>query len=87
MQHRRFGRQSTSKHRRDLRVSVRNLPAIHHTHTALQMAKEESKYGFKDKAKAEESLELLKSEDLKYQQLTVRGLIGRAKRVLTREYS
>ncbi|XP_035790196.1 uncharacterized protein LOC118465778 [Anopheles albimanus] len=47
------------------------------------MAKEESKYGFKDKAKAEESLELLKSEDPKYQQLTVRGLIGRAKRVLT----
>ncbi|XP_053676913.1 uncharacterized protein LOC128727068 [Anopheles nili] len=47
------------------------------------MAKEESKYGFKDKAKAEESLELLKSEDHKYQLLTVRGLIGRAKRVLT----
>ncbi|XP_049542472.1 uncharacterized protein LOC125955381 [Anopheles darlingi] len=47
------------------------------------MAKEESKYGFKDKAKAEESLELLKIEDPKYQQLTVRGLIGRAKRVLT----
>ncbi|XP_058123265.1 uncharacterized protein LOC131285236 [Anopheles ziemanni] len=47
------------------------------------MAKEESKYGFKDKAKAEESLELLKAEDHKYQMLTVRGLIGRAKRVLT----
>ncbi|XP_052860603.1 uncharacterized protein LOC128267742 [Anopheles cruzii] len=47
------------------------------------MAKEESKYGFKDRAKAEESLELLKSEDSKYQLLTVRGLIGRAKRVLT----
>uniref|UniRef100_A0A182Q5H7 INO80 complex subunit E N-terminal domain-containing protein n=1 Tax=Anopheles farauti TaxID=69004 RepID=A0A182Q5H7_9DIPT len=47
------------------------------------MAKEESKYGFKDKAKAEESLELLKAEDQKYQLLTVRGLIGRAKRVLT----
>uniref|UniRef100_A0A182JBE3 Uncharacterized protein n=1 Tax=Anopheles atroparvus TaxID=41427 RepID=A0A182JBE3_ANOAO len=47
------------------------------------MAKEESKYGFKDRAKAEESLELLKAEDHKYQLLTVRGLIGRAKRVLT----
>ncbi|XP_039428717.1 uncharacterized protein LOC120412360 [Culex pipiens pallens] len=47
------------------------------------MSKEESKYGFKDKAKAEESLELLKSEDHKYQTLTVRGLLGRAKRVLT----
>lgn len=47
------------------------------------MSKEESKYGFKDKAKAEESLELLKTEDHKYQTLTVRGLLGRAKRVLT----
>lgn len=47
------------------------------------MSKEESKYGFKDKAKAEETLELLKSEDQKYQTLTVRGLLGRAKRVLT----
>ncbi|XP_058835104.1 uncharacterized protein LOC131692208 [Topomyia yanbarensis] len=47
------------------------------------MAKEESKYGFKDKARAKESLELLKSEDHKYQLLTVRGLLGRAKRVLT----
>ncbi|XP_055623903.1 uncharacterized protein LOC129767240 [Toxorhynchites rutilus septentrionalis] len=47
------------------------------------MSKEESKYGFKDKAKAVESLELLKSEDQKYQSLTVRGLLGRAKRVLT----
>ncbi|XP_065093908.1 uncharacterized protein Ude [Ochlerotatus camptorhynchus] len=47
------------------------------------MSKEESKYGFKDKAKAEETLELLKSEDHKYQALTVRGLLGRAKRVLT----
>ena len=51
------------------------------------MSKEESKYGFKDKAKAEESLELLKSEDHKYQVLTVRGLLGRAKRVLTRKYA
>lgn len=47
------------------------------------MSKEESKYGFKDKARAEESIELLKSEDHKYQVLTVRGLLGRAKRVLT----
>ncbi|XP_058464820.1 uncharacterized protein LOC131438669 [Malaya genurostris] len=47
------------------------------------MSKEESKYGFKDKVKAEESLELLKTEEHKYQLLTVRGLLGRAKRVLT----
>lgn len=51
------------------------------------MSKEESKYGFKDKARAEESLELLKSEEMQYQKLTVRGLLGRAKRVLTSEWT
>ena len=50
------------------------------------MSKEESKFGFKDKAKALETLELLKSEDSKYQLLTVRGLLGRAKRVLTSKF-
>lgn len=43
----------------------------------------ESKYGFKDKSAAEDSLKLLAKEELQYQKLTVRGLIGRAKRVLT----
>ncbi|XP_054726092.1 uncharacterized protein DDB_G0283697 [Anastrepha obliqua] len=43
----------------------------------------ESKYGFKDKEKAEETLQLLESHDMQYRKLTVRGLLGRAKRVLT----
>lgn len=43
----------------------------------------ESKFGFKDKAKAEETIKLLKEHDLQYQKLTVRGLLGRAKRVLS----
>lgn len=47
------------------------------------MSKEESKYGFKDAEKAMESLKLLESEETQYQKLTVRGLLGRAKRVLT----
>lgn len=47
---------------------------------------EESKYGFKDKSKALETIELLKSKELAYQKLTVRGLLGRAKRVLTCEF-
>lgn len=47
------------------------------------MSKEESQFGFKDEQKAKETLELLKSHDEKYQKLTVRGLLGRAKRVLT----
>lgn len=47
------------------------------------MSKEESKYGFKDVVKAVESLKLLETEEMQYQKLTVRGLIGRAKRVLT----
>lgn len=47
------------------------------------MSKDESKFGFKDQEKAEETLNLLKSHDEKYQKLTVRGLLGRAKRVLT----
>lgn len=42
----------------------------------------ESKFGFKDKAKALETIELLSKQDLQYQKLTVRGLLGRAKRVL-----
>lgn len=45
--------------------------------------KSESQFGFKDKAKAEETIELLKSHETQYQKLTVRGLLGRAKRVLT----
>lgn len=45
--------------------------------------KGESQFGFKDKAKAEETIELLKSHEMQYQKLTVRGLLGRAKRVLS----
>lgn len=44
--------------------------------------KGESKFGFKDMAKALETIEILKSHELQYQKLTVRGLLGRAKRVL-----
>ncbi|KAJ6638121.1 hypothetical protein Bhyg_10854 [Pseudolycoriella hygida] len=49
------------------------------------MAKEngDSQFGFKDKAKAEETLTLLEEHDMQYRKLTVRGLLGRAKRVLT----
>lgn len=43
----------------------------------------ESKFGFKDKNKAEETIKLLAEHDMQYQKLTVRGLLGRAKRVLT----
>lgn len=43
----------------------------------------ESQFGFKDKAKAEETIKLLAEHDLQYQKLTVRGLLGRAKRVLS----
>lgn len=43
----------------------------------------ESKFGFKDKEKAEETLKLLEEHDMQYRKLTVRGLLGRAKRVLT----
>ncbi|XP_026472700.1 uncharacterized protein LOC113376845 isoform X2 [Ctenocephalides felis] len=43
----------------------------------------DSGFGFKDKAKAEETLKLLESEDSHYQVLTVKGLLGRAKKVLT----
>lgn len=42
----------------------------------------ESKFGFKDEAKALETIQLLSEQDLQYQKLTVRGLLGRAKRVL-----
>lgn len=45
----------------------------------------ESKFGFKDKQKAEETLEILESHDMQYRKLTVRGLLGRAKRVLSSE--
>lgn len=48
------------------------------------MGKEESesKFGFKNKEKAEETIKLLAEHDMQYQKLTVRGLLGRAKRVL-----
>ncbi|XP_030038578.2 uncharacterized protein LOC115453981 [Manduca sexta] len=45
--------------------------------------KEETGFGFKDKAKAEETLRLLEEHDMNYRRLTVRGLLGRAKRVLS----
>lgn len=43
----------------------------------------ESKFGFKDKDKANETIRLLAEHDMQYQKLTVRGLLGRAKRVLS----
>lgn len=53
------------------------------------MGKEESesKFGFKNKEKADETIKLLAEHDLQYQKLTVRGLLGRAKRVLTSKCS
>lgn len=42
----------------------------------------ESQFGFKDKSKAEETIRILAEHDPQYQKLTVRGLLGRAKRVL-----
>lgn len=45
--------------------------------------KEDSKFGFKNKEKAEETLVHLESHDMQYRKLTVRGLLGRAKRVLS----
>ncbi|XP_049884306.1 myb-like protein X [Pectinophora gossypiella] len=45
--------------------------------------KEDSGFGFKDKAKAEDTLRLLEQHDMNYRRLTVRGLLGRAKRVLS----
>ncbi|GBP70839.1 hypothetical protein EVAR_53503_1 [Eumeta japonica] len=45
--------------------------------------KEDSGFGFKDRAKAEETLRLLERHDLNYRRLTVRGLLGRARRVLS----
>ncbi|XP_026325463.1 uncharacterized protein LOC113234369 [Hyposmocoma kahamanoa] len=45
--------------------------------------KEDSGFGFKDRAKAEETLKLLEAHDLNYRRLTVRGLLGRAKRTLS----
>lgn len=46
----------------------------------------ESQYGFKNKEKAEETVRLLAEHDIQYQKLTVRGLLGRAKRVLQSAY-
>lgn len=46
----------------------------------------ESKFGFKDKAKAVETIRLLSEHDMQYQKLTVRGLLGRAKRVLSSKW-
>lgn len=53
------------------------------------MSKEngDSQFGFKDKAKAVETLSLLEEHDMAYRKLTVRGLLGRAKRVLTSKYT
>lgn len=50
-------------------------------------ARSESKFGFKDKDKALETIKLLAEHDMQYQKLTVRGLLGRAKRVLTSKYN
>ncbi|KAH8358415.1 hypothetical protein KR093_000066 [Drosophila rubida] len=47
------------------------------------MSEGESKFGFKDMEKALETLKLLESHDMQYRKLTVRGLLGRAKRVLS----
>ncbi|XP_030370748.1 uncharacterized protein LOC115621285 [Scaptodrosophila lebanonensis] len=47
------------------------------------MSEGDSKFGFKDMEKALETLKLLESHDMQYRKLTVRGLLGRAKRVLT----
>lgn len=46
-------------------------------------AASESKFGFKNKEKAVETIRLLAEHDMQYQKLTVRGLLGRAKRVLS----
>lgn len=42
--------------------------------------------GFKDKEKALDSLKILEGRDPDYQKLAVKGLIGRAKRVITRKH-
>lgn len=46
----------------------------------------ESQFGFKNKEKAEETIKILAEHDIQYQKLTVRGLLGRAKRVLKSKY-
>lgn len=43
--------------------------------------------GFKDKDKALETLQNLEGRDPDYQKLAIKGLIGRAKRTLTRKLS
>lgn len=42
--------------------------------------------GFKDKDKALDTLKILEGRDPDYQRLAVKGLIGRAKRTLSRKY-
>lgn len=42
--------------------------------------------GFKDREKAEESLKILEGRDPDYIKLAVKGLVGRAKRVLNCKY-
>lgn len=42
--------------------------------------------GFKDKDKALETLKILEGRDPDYQKLAIKGLIGRAKRTLTRKF-
>lgn len=42
--------------------------------------------GFKDKEKALETIKNLEGRDPDYQKLAIKGLIGRAKRVLTRKF-
>lgn len=41
--------------------------------------------GFKDKDKAQETIKNLDGRDPDYQKLAIKGLIGRAKRTLTRK--
>ncbi|XP_055716428.1 uncharacterized protein LOC129810150 [Phlebotomus papatasi] len=47
------------------------------------MSTESEGFGFKDKQKALDTLKLLENQDSQYRLLTIRGLLGRAKRVLT----
>lgn len=49
------------------------------------MGKDGSQFGFRDKSKADETIRLLAVHDPQYQKLTVRGLLGRAQRVLKSE--
>lgn len=49
----------------------------------MKSGADESSFGFKDRAKAEETLKLLEEHEMRYRLLTVRGLLGRAKRTLS----